>query len=235
MQRRGFDAVRHWVSHKLDRVVDYTRFFYVQRVTGFTIGNAPEFEPGCLPFFLAQLDSAETYVEFGAGGSTVEAAKRGKRFICVESDAVFLAAVRRKIESLGHLDPARQTFIAADIGLTEAWGAPVLQRATPGRVEHWRNYPTAPWAALQAMPGPYFFLVDGRFRAACALSAARFLQGKTGTILIDDYEGRDYYEVVERHLELIEARGRMRLFKPRSDIDAAALDADIEEYTADWR
>lgn len=225
----------HWVTNKVDRVVDYLRFLWVQRVTGFTISGAPEFEAACIPFFLNLLTTTACYLEFGAGGSTVLAAMNGAPFVSVESDGVFLAAVKKKVKSIGKMDESKQTYINAKIGLTEAWGAPVLKRATPERVRKWKRYPQAPWAALQDKPGPVLVLVDGRFRVACALSAARHLEGKEARILIDDYEERDHYRVVERHLEVKERCGRMALFTPRADIDRTALDADIEAYSADWR
>lgn len=225
----------HWVTNKVDRAVDYLRFLWVQRVTGFTVSGTPEFEAACIPFFLELLTTAACYLEFGTGGSTVLAAMNGVPFVSVESDGVFLAAVKRKIKSIGKFDDAKQTYINADIGLTEAWGAPVLKRATPARVEKWKHYPEAPWADLQDKQGPVLVLVDGRFRVACALSAARNLSGKDARILIDDYEGRDHYRIVERHLDLKERCGRMALFTPRADIDSKLLDADIETYSADWR
>jgi hypothetical protein len=67
------------------------------------------------------------------------------------------------------------------------------------------------------------------------LTAAKNLPPDQTRILIDDYEGRDHYRIVERHLELKERCGRMALFTPRADLNAAALDADIERYSADWR
>jgi len=231
----GFDSIRHWFSHKLDRVVDYVQFLYVQRVTGFTVTGTPEFEAQAVPLFLELLTSAGAYLEFGMGGSTVLAAMHGVRFVSVDSDPHFMRAVKTKVASSGHADPERQTFIHADIGPTEAWGTPVLQRATPERVKRWRNYLDAPWAAMKDAPGPYLVLVDGRFRVACALTAAKNLDASQTQILIDDYVGRDHYRAVERHLELRGRSGRMALFAPRADMDAAALDADIEQYSADWR
>lgn len=231
----GLDSIRHWFSHKLDRVVEYVQFAYVQRVTGFTVSDTPEFEAACVPFFLELLGTCAAYLEFGTGGSTVLAAMHGVPFVSVESDKHYLKAVKNKIKSVGRYDEQKQTYIAADIGLTEAWGAPVMQRATPQRVKKWRNYPQAPWASMERLPGPYLVLVDGRFRVACALSAAKFFNGKEGQILIDDYVDREHYRVVERHLELKRRCGRMALFAPRANMDPKALDADIEKYCADWR
>jgi len=231
----SLQGLRHWFSNKLDRLIGYAQFLYVQRVTGFTVSDTPEFEADCIPFFLDLLTQTAAYLEFGTGGSTVLAAMHGVRFVSVESDRHFLSAVKKKIASIGRLDPEKQTYIAANIGATEAWGAPVLQRPTPKRVARWRDYPRAPWATMEKLPGPYLVLVDGRFRVACALLAAKFLNGREGKILIDDYGDREHYRAVERHLELRARCGRMALFTPRKDINMRALQADIEAYSADWR
>lgn len=231
----GFDSIRHWISNKLDRLVEYAQFLYVQRVSGFTVSGAPEFEASAVPFFLELLAGAATYLEFGMGGSTVLAAMHGVRFVSVDSDPYFKRAVEEKIEVDGNAAPESQTLIHADIGPTEAWGTPVLRSPTPARTERWRRYLNAPWEAMKDKPGPYLVLVDGRFRVACALTAAKNLDRAQTRILIDDYDGRDHYRVVERHLELLDRRGRMALFTPRKDLDVAALDADIERYSADWR
>jgi len=230
------ESATHWVSNKIDRVVDYVRFLYVQRVTGFTVSDSPEFEAECVPFFLECLATAAAYVEFGAGGSSVLAAVHGMRFTSVESDRSFMNAVKRKIASIGRLDLAKQTFIHVDIGATEAWGKPLFQRATPGRIRRWRRYPLAPWPAMERLPGPYLVLVDGRFRVACALAAARFLRGQGGgAILIDDYIEREHYRPVEVFLVRQRAVGRMALFTVRDDLDPQTLDAAIENFSADWR
>lgn len=223
------------IRFKLRRAIAYAQFAYAQRVIGFSVGDTPEFEPECLPFFMDRLAAAGSYLEFGTGGSTLLAAKRGLPFIAVESDPFFLRAVKRKVRDIGALDEARQHYLHADIGLTEAWGAPLMQYPRPDRITRWRGYPLAPWQALAAMPGPHLILVDGRFRVACALAAAKFLIGRDGEVLFDDYADRPYYHVVERYLEPVERVGRMARFKVRANINAAALDAEFERHCADWR
>lgn len=231
----GWDSIRHWFSHKLDRVFEYAQFLYVQRVSGFTVSGAPEFEASAVPFFLELLAAAGSYLEFGMGGSTVLAAMHGARFVSVDSDPYFKRAVEKKIKDNGDEAPELQTLIHADIGATEGWGTPVLQRPTPERVKRWRRYIDAPWSAMKDKPGPYLVLVDGRFRVACALAAAKNLDPGETRILMDDYTDREHYRAVERHLELKRTCGRMALFAPRADMDRAALDADIEKFSADWR
>jgi len=226
-----FGALRN----KINRVSILLEFLYAQRVIGFTVGDQPEFEAASVPLFLERLASAGSYLEFGSGGSTVLAAKAGIPFVVVESDPVFLKAVRKKLIALEAFDPRMQTFVHADIGLTEAWGAPVMHGPTPQRVARWRRYPEAPWSTLTHLPGPYLVLVDGRFRAACALQAAKFLSGRAGEVLIDDYVDREYYHGVEEYLDLVETAGRMALFKPRANVNMAALDAAILRYSADFR
>lgn len=230
------NAMSAWLLNRIYRASKLAKFLYVQRISGFTVADAPVFvEPESAPLFAERLAVAGSYLEFGSGGSTVLAAKVGVPFVSVESDRFFLRAVRRKLRGIGRLDPDSQTFLYADIGLTEAWGAPAIQAPTPERVARWRRYPLSPWSAFARLPSPHLILVDGRFRVACALAAAKFLQGRAGEILIDDYTGRDHYRGVERHLQLRGTGGRMGLFMPRPDLDAATLDTDIEAHCADWR
>ena len=169
-----------WLFDKIYDVSKLAQFWCMQRIGGFTIAEAPAFEADSVPLFAERLAVAGSYLEFGSGGSTVLAAKVGVPFVSVESDRYFLRAVRRKLTDTGRLDPDSQTLLHVDIGLTEAWGAPLMHTPTPERVARWRRYPRAPWIALARLPGPHLVLIDGRFRVACALEAAKFtnqLQG----------------------------------------------------------
>jgi len=223
------------LRNRVNRVAALVSFLFAQRVIGFKVGDAPEFESASAPLFMERLEAASSYLEFGSGGSTVLAAKIGKPLVVVESDPIFLAAVERKLHDVGVADGAMQTLLHADIGLTEAWGTPVFRASASERAAQWRHYAEAPWDALAALPAPHLVLVDGRFRVACALSAAKFLRDRAGEILIDDYLERPHYRVVERYLRLERMAGRMALMLLRDDIDFEALDRDIEAHYADWR
>ena len=223
------------LRNRVNRVAALVSFLFAQRVIGFKVGDAPEFEAASAPLFTERLEAAGSYLEFGSGGSTVLAAEIGKPLVVVESDPIFLAAVQRKLDAVGVADSATQTLLHADIGLTEAWGTPVFRANASERAAQWRRYAEAPWEAFAKLPGPHLVLVDGRFRVACALSAVKFLRDRAGEILIDDYLERPHYRVVERYLRLERMAGRMALMRLRDDIDLSALDRDIEAHYADWR
>lgn len=224
-----------WIKNKLNRTSEILQFLYAQRLIGFDVAEVPAFDQGGIHLFEQRLSQAASYLEFGSGGSTLVAACSGVPLISVESDRRFLQAVRRRLVELGAYDETTQKLLYVDIGLTEAWGAPVIRRRTRTRVERWRRYPTAPWAEFERLSGPHLILVDGRFRVACALHAARFLRDREGEVLIDDYSDRNHYHVVARHMDLVGQAGRMALFKPKSSLDPAALEADLECFCSDFR
>ncbi len=224
-----------WLESKVNRASEVLGFLYAQRVSGFVVEETPTFDDAGAALFMRRLDRANSYIEFGSGGSTLAAARRGVPLIAVESDWRFLRSVRRKLVELECYDEAAQKLLYVNIGLTEAWGAPAIRRPVPARLSRWRAYPAAPWPESETMAAPHLVLVDGRFRVACALQAARFLSARDGEVLIDDYVDRPHYHAVERHLILVERGGRMARFKPRPDLDVQALKADLEFFSKDYR
>jgi len=223
-----------WIGRKLKRATDYAGFLYLQRVKGFQVPDRPDFDEETIPLFLTRIASARRYLEFGSGASTVLAARQGVPFTTVETDPSYLAAVRRKVAAAGALDPEKQNFIQGRIGLTEHWGAPLFRKPTPGRIARWRAYVEAPWSGN--LPAPDFILVDGRFRVACALNAIRRLGGaRDWELWLDDYQGREHYEIVTQFAVLERMSGVTAIFKPREGIDQEALEAAIEVAVRDYR
>jgi hypothetical protein len=208
----------------------------MQRVVGFPVPSTPHFDEQSTPVFVERLKAAQSYLEFGSGGSTFLAAQLGKSFTTIESDRYFLGSVRRKIHSAGHaIDPTHQRLLAIDIGLTEAWGVPVCRKPSPRRVARWKRYCSAPWEE-QAGFAPDLILIDGRFRVACALTVALRLGNQSNwTLLFDDYAERPHYRVVEEFLTLTQMAGRMAIFSPKSGIDQSALARTCEAFASDWR
>ena len=91
-------------------------------------------------------------------------------------------------------------------------------------------------AGFDALDGrfPDFILVDGRYRVGCALESARraHLVGKTALLMLDDYEGRSFYQFVEDHLGPPDRIGRAALFT----IGGSAVSEDaVAQFATDPR
>jgi hypothetical protein len=158
--------------------------------------------------FEKKLKKAKVYLEFGSGGSTVRACGLAVPEIhTVETSEEFLDGVIADCQAVGYGGTLLTHFI--DIGPTKAWGYPVSRNSS----ERWPAYCITPWKSLEACgKSPDLILVDGRFRVAAFLYS--LLMAKKGaTILVDDYEKRNYYHVVEEIIKPIKLHGRMAEFR----------------------
>lgn len=184
-------------------------------------------------WFLGAIEQCHRYLEFGTGGSTYTAAQRGVEFVAVDSDPLFLDAVRQKIADDGLLNPSVQSFHYADIGPITKWGRPRHPRfAGPERVEQFRRYSDPPTTCFTDDEAPDLVLVDGRFRIACALKALCILQDETNwTLAIDDYTDRPAYRVITEFAEVDEVvAGRIAVIHAAKDFDPEELDERIRYY-----
>jgi hypothetical protein len=179
------------------------RFYYVQRFKGFDSPTDPHLEAETVEWLQQQLKSTNCYVEFGSGGSTMLAVALGIPTISVESDRFYADTVRR---ALGGTTSVR--IVVPRMGLTYEWGMPVFFKASKGI-----RYVTAPFGDRRG-DFPDLILVDGRYRVACALESARRAHrlGSTARLLVDDYEGRPHYHVMDEYLGAPEPIGRAALF-----------------------
>lgn len=203
---------------KIQRAYELMAFKASQRLRGASVGDSPWFDEETLAWFTDRLPRAKSYLEFGSGGSTVMAAKLGIPTISVEGDHFFAKQVAKKI-GRDH----RVTMLRPPIGLTGLWGVPVPGTPTQGRVAQWRSYIDLPFEVLAQSKQifPDLFLVDGRFRTACALRAALETSkaGKEADLLFDDYERSNHdYSGIETILPAPERIGRSALFKLGPDI-----------------
>jgi hypothetical protein len=202
---------------------------------GFRVPDAPHMDSEGAAEFERSLKASTYYLEFGSGGSTVMAARLGKPGVSIEGDPYYLRDVRRKVRTI----PNKLKLIHVDIGRTEEWGYPRDRRPTEENVAKWAEYVATPFRKLD---GRFFdlVLIDGRFRAACALttiSEARKRDAKV-RILLDDYndpeDPRPHYKVIEQYAPLTRLAGRMAVFDigpgmPGSTPDEAALRASIAD------
>ncbi len=202
---------------RITRAKDLARFLYAQRIKGFDAPDRPHMDEPSYERFMTLLRGASLYLEFGSGGSTIEAAKLGIPTICIESDRYYAQVIRDKIGAA-----APVTIIDANIGETEAWGQPIMRTPTPQRILRWSNYTRLAFDKVAATGRfPELILVDGRFRRACALASARQAQISAAKcqIFFDDYYDRPHYHSVEQHIGEPERVGRSALFA----VDGATL------------
>jgi hypothetical protein len=175
-------------------------FLYAQRVKGFDPPtDEPFMDPEGVERFKYELSHSSRYVEFGSGGTTVLADRKGVPTISVESDRFYARAVATRLSS----GCVKQ--IVVDIGFTGEWGTPIC--STP---EKGRKYATAPFGG----EFPDLILVDGRYRVACALESARraYQAGAKAILIFDDYAARPHYHRVEQSLGSPEMAGRTAIF-----------------------
>ena len=219
------------VRGKLRRGWDLGKFLIRQRVSGFAVPSEPEFDAASAPAFTDLLLRSRFYLEYGSGGSTLLAARAGKRFISVDTDRWFLRSVGRAIGTLS----TDQRLVHADIGPTGPWGKPLRSR-TPSRrrLRKWRAYAATPWKIIAPDDAPDLVLVDGRFRVAAALLCCQRLHADPrARILVDDYVGRPGYAIIERHADLVGMAGRMAMFKPRP-LPGEALNRTLVVHLTGW-
>ena len=183
------------------------KFLFVQRARRFSLPTQPGLDEATLDRLKAELATANLYMEFGGGGTTLLAAEMAVATITVESDRFFAEKLK---SALG--DTSVRVLIP-NIGLTERWGRPLFKKPTAARLKRWRRYVDAPFVNLRGFPD--LILVDGRFRVACTLEAARqaYLRGRVATLILDDYEQRPRYWMLEQWLGKPARIGRSAVFQ----------------------
>lgn len=166
------------------------------------------------------LTGAETYLEYGVGGSTRLALHSGvNTIVAVESDQQYLEAASTMVELSRHA--VHWVPVHVDIGPTGYLGFPKSLKAR----FKWAQYASAPWSLGVS---PDLILIDGRFRLACALTAARHASPGT-LIFFDDYATRPWYWSARHYLSLVARAGRAAVFEvldaPDPRLDQAILKA----------
>jgi hypothetical protein len=178
-------------------------FLYVQRIEGFEPPGRPVLDAASVDWLADRLKVTKLYLEFGSGGSTLLANRLGVPSVTVESDRFYAAAVRSAPPF-----PEKALILTPPMGITGEWGMPVFGKERKGP-----RYVRAPFNGLED-GFPDFIFVDGRYRVACVLESARQAAraNSKATVLMDDYERRPHYHVLEDHLGEPERVGRGAIF-----------------------
>ena len=177
--------------------------------------HMPETECNAL---IQELKRAQTYLEFGMGGSTTLAARIGvPNIISVDSSKEWVDNILLQISQL-ELKGSVQ-LLHANLGETGDWGYP---KNSDG-IANWPSYYAGPWIVVrQKKIDPDLILIDGRFRVACFLFSLLNLKAGS-TILWDDYLLRPEYHRVEEYLAPEEMHGGMALFRVPDVKDTGAI------------
>jgi hypothetical protein len=203
-----------------------------KRFRGFEVGDKPHLDPEAAVLFPELLAASRRYLEFGAGGSTVLAARTNKIGMCIEGDRFFLRDVKRKIAAVPH----QMTLVHANIGETSKWGFPWYREPSPRRQKRWRTYVETPFAELNE-DFYDFILVDGRFRVACALKTLRegALRKASFKVMIDDYRGREYYRAIEDFADMTMIGRGALIDVVEGKVKQVPDEATIERFIGDVR
>lgn len=167
------------------------------------------------------LESAENYLEFGCGGSTVLACQTVRKTVTsVDSSRVWVKQIGASCRRF----PIRPRLFHIDIGPVKDWGRP----ADESRRSDWPKYHSEIWWNVDAMMID-FCLVDGRFRVACFLQALLRLR-PDARIAIHDFRNRPQYHAVLDHAEEIASAETLSIFTRKSNFERSACSKTLERY-----
>jgi len=175
-------------------------------------------------YLVEHLADAGTIVEYGAGGSTVEALRHPSNSVfSVESSEAWLDKVKQQVED--ERLPGSFYPIYCDIGPIKDRGYPLAEDETTRPL--FPKYAKTVWQVLlQRDLTADFVLIDGRFRVACFVETLQHCTPQT-TVLFDDYLNRKAYHIVEEIVRPTEMVGRMAIF---SGVEKEKLDVDWASY-----
>jgi hypothetical protein len=226
----AFETLRH-----VYRPIKAMRFLYVKHIAGYDVPSVPWFDEASTEFYSDHIKTSRIYLEYGSGGSTMQAAQHVDVLVSVDSDPYFVRAVKRKLgrESV----KADYRLIYSDIGRTGEWGIPVQREKSKADLAKWRKYPQSPWIYFREKGiEPDTILIDGRFRVACALESLKNLSPDANTLLLfDDYMNRAHYHEIEKFADRVATKGRMGVFRRKLNFDRRLCEAALDIYRDDWR
>ena len=208
-----------------------------KRITQPAVLGDPDLAADELAEFTRHLAGAENYLEFGAGGSTVLAARaRLGALVAVDSDPAWAAAVRRDADVTAAIAAGRASVLHADIGAVGRWGTPM----DTSQAHKWPDYAAvafAEWTRRGAFSDLVF--VDGRFRVACCLAtllAAQAAGAKPPVVLLHDFNAeRAQYRDVLAFYGIERQVGELVVLQARGDVRVAEVEARMAVAWAEVR
>jgi hypothetical protein len=146
--------------------------------------------------FYKQLGKATAYLEYGSGGSTVQASLRPnlRTIISVESDLDWHVKLRTMISV-----PVKYIFCDVKT-VPNSWGYPG-PGSTPDDLRAYSDVIRKLEPELQSSLD--LILIDGRFRVACCLKCYDVVSDQC-VILFDDFLMRPHYHIVLEYFTIVE-------------------------------
>ena len=197
---------------------------------------------------LKQLRSAGRYLEWGSGGSTLLASwlmllrnRSGyasesnlTHAVSIESSTAFVDRLIRKHAPIKQaLSSGALVYHLANVGITKAWGYPQTWADTPSERERWYTAYVAPLPHTACCFDA--ILIDGRFRAACALHALRLSHPSTHVMIHDNgmnNSHRGYNRTLHKWYRFERQVGALSLMRPKPRMLAMAKDRSKEGRAA---
>lgn len=174
--------------------------------------------------FQAFLAGSSDYLEFGAGGSTVMAARTVRNCVrSVDTSAAWIARVEEACR--GFDSEPRMTFV--DLGTVGYWGFPLEE----ARRDTWPAYHTTIWEDDGAAASD-LFMVDGRFRVACAMQILLRCRSDA-LIMVHDFASRAHYQVIRSVAREVARAEDLSVFVRPASADRARIEAVLEAHRID--
>lgn len=180
---------------------------------------------GELDVLHSHLESTSTYLEFGAGASTVYAAGLPwiKHIDSVESSESFIETHLKLFPVIEKAIRAQKlNFLMVDIGDTRKWGFPKHHT----KKHLWPNYPLCVFTKKSVHD---LVLIDGRFRVSSALSCILNTPDNC-KIIIHDFWNRKQYHVLLEFLSVKEQVDTMGVFEKKSKVNTKKIQSLIKKY-----
>lgn len=170
-------------------------------------------------FLFKSYQQSKTVFEWGMGSSSALAKHaKLKKLVSVDSAKSWVEKTKEIVNNENY------NFIYVDIGEVGAWGTPIEPKSIK-----WLDYSNKVNEELTSFD---VYLVDGRFRIACACKA--LIHGRDDSfVFIHDFK-RDHYQEILKAADIVEQVGALVKLQKKPDSDGM-LHNMWEKYKYDYR